>query len=292
MKARKSSPLDKQALWALSFSLPYPEGEEASAWLLLAGALAVDLDVCRDEANPGITKEKLRIRALFPPEIHEGHLVSWLEKQLGPLDISWEKVDSLGWVEKVKESFRPLAIAPGFWVRPSWEKGEDKGVSITLDPGLAFGTGEHPSTRSILSWLWKQKPILGRVLDYGCGSGILGIAAKKLGASRVLATDTDSLALCATLDNAQKNRVDIKVFAPEDLPLGWADLLLANIYLAPLQELAPRFFELLAPQGQVVLAGFLEKDASLLARTFNRAGFVMAAPDAFEGWALLAGKKT
>jgi len=163
---------------------------------------------------------------------------------------------------------------------------------IDLDPGLAFGTGTHPSTALCLEWLCLA-PLAGkRVIDYGCGSGILALAAARLGARDVLATDIDPQALQAAAENARRNHLSksIRVFAPDELPGDETDILVANILANPLRELAPRFGDLVRPGGLLAMAGILREQVPAVMASFTPA-FAMDEVGQRENWAMLAGRR-
>jgi ribosomal protein L11 methyltransferase len=179
------------------------------------------------------------------------------------------------------------------WIVPSWYQPPDaKAVNILLDPGLAFGTGTHPTTRLCLEWLDAHPPAAAEVIDYGCGSGILAIAAALLGARRVWATDNDPQALIATEDNAARNQVveRIRASLPGEPPAAPADVLLANILAGPLITLAPRFATLLRPGGALVLSGILAEQADEV-RDAYLSGFHMDPPQLLDGWVRLTGTR-
>jgi len=164
-------------------------------------------------------------------------------------------------------------------------------VDLFLDPGLAFGTGDHPTTALCLEWLDANPPRDREVIDYGCGSGILGLAALKLGARRVYAVDIDPQALFATRDNAARNGIGtraLQTYCPEELPMHAADLLLANIVARPLIGLAQTFATRVMPGGRVVLSGLLTEQADALAAVYSP-WFTFAPAQAKGGWSLLAG---
>jgi ribosomal protein L11 methyltransferase len=167
------------------------------------------------------------------------------------------------WTRVWMDQFQPMRFGQRLWICPSGHEIPDPtAINILLDPGLAFGTGTHPTTRLCLEWLEAHPPKEELVIDYGCGSGILSLAAKKLGASLVFAVDHDPQALQSTRDNSEKNGFtakDIVPVLPNDLKLHKkADLIMANILANPLMELAPTFSELIRPKGLIVLSGILE----------------------------------
>lgn len=192
------------------------------------------------------------------------------------------------WVRLTQSQFAPVPISPDFWIVPSWHALPPGAIhAIRLDPGLAFGTGTHPTTRMCLQWIaqGKGRHVLGRVLDYGCGSGILAIAAAMLGATAVDALDIDPVAVEAARRNAQANQVTIRCALPEQAD-GQYQTVLANILATPLKVLAPLLCARLAPGGQLVLAGILERQADELRQAY--APHVrLQVTDAQDGWVLM-----
>ena len=178
-----------------------------------------------------------------------------------------QDVPEQDWVRLTQSQFEPVEITPTFWIVPSWhEPPEHAHVVIRLDPGLAFGTGTHPTTRMCLRWIASQEnseTALSRVLDYGCGSGILAIGAAKFGATDLDAVDIDPAAVESTVLNAQANQVVLRVGLPETVT-GVYQTVLANILATPLKVLAPLLWSRVAPGGHLVLAGILERQAEEL----------------------------
>lgn len=204
-------------------------------------------------------------------------------------------VDDQDWVRLTQQQFAPVPVADGFWIVPSWhEAPPDARQVIRLDPGLAFGTGTHPTTRMCLRWIAEAEPGAawrrgGRVLDYGCGSGILAIAAARHGAGRVVGVDIDEAAVVATRANAAANGVVVEAGLP-DLADGAHDLVLANILATPLTLLAPLLAARAAPGGWLVLAGILERQTEALQAAY--APWIELAPsDRIDGWVLLVGRR-
>lgn len=182
-----------------------------------------------------------------------------------------EVLEEQNWERAWMKDFHPMQFGKNLWIYPSWaDMPNDDSIKILLDPGLAFGTGTHPTTALCLEWLDQYPPIDKQVIDYGCGSGVLAVAAAKLGAKSINATDIDPQALLATADNMQRNQIDsalIRHYLPEQLPQYAADLLLANILSGPLVELADTLLNLVKPSGYLVLSGILasQKEAILSA---------------------------
>jgi len=191
------------------------------------------------------------------------------------------------WVRLTQSQFAPVPITPSFWIVPSWHEPPAQAQAvIRLDPGLAFGTGTHPTTRMCLQWV-AAAPSLGRVLDYGCGSGILAIGAAKFGAHEVDAVDIDPAAVQATVLNAQTNHVSLKTGLP-DLAQGVYDTVLANILATPLKVLAPLLCAHVAAGGHLVLAGILARQADELKQAYAPY-LALSVADEQEGWVLMTG---
>ena len=198
-----------------------------------------------------------------------------------------QRLDDRDWVRASQAQFAPLAIGARLWIGPSWHQPPAGHVAVRIDPGLAFGTGSHPSTRLVLGFL--EGTIAGgeRVLDYGCGSGILAIAAAKLGAAHVDAVDLDPQAVETTRANALANGVELNAMLPDALPAADYDIVVSNILAQPLIVLAP----LLAQRGRrIALSGILDAQAPEVARAYEP-WFVMALAASDEGWALLGGAR-
>ena len=207
-----------------------------------------------------------------------------------------EILENQDWTRTWMEHFKPMQFGSRLWVCPSWQEAPDaNAVNLLLDPGLAFGTGTHPTTALCLKWLDGQGETLANksVIDYGCGSGILGIAALLLGASRVVGVDNDPQALLASKDNLLRNKLastQLETYLPEDLPKMQADILLANILAQPLHELKDRLAQLTKAGGKIVLSGILEDQAEDLCTHYKNL-FVMDKVVIVDGWARLTGTK-
>jgi len=203
-------------------------------------------------------------------------------------------VEEQDWVRLTQSQFAPVPITPSFWIVPSWhEVPPDAREVIRLDPGLAFGTGTHPTTRMCLRWIARQAPALAgqwnRVLDYGCGSGILAIAAAKFGARSIDAVDIDPAAVDSSGRNAHANHVTLNCALPDGAQ-GSYPLVLANILSAPLKLLAPLLCGHVAAGGDLVLAGILERQTDELRQAYAP-WIELQVGDAEEGWVLLTGRK-
>ena len=206
--------------------------------------------------------------------------------------VAMRPVAEQDWVRLTQSQFAPVEIAPGFWIVPSWHE-VPAGAQrvIRLDPGLAFGTGTHPTTRMCLRWTARQAPALAprwtRVLDYGCGSGILAIGAALHGAGRIDAVDIDPAAVEATRANAAANKVSVNAGLPE-LAQGPYPLVFANILATPLKLLAPLLCSHVAAGGHLVLAGILERQADELKAAYAP-WLTLQVDDRDEGWVLMTG---
>lgn len=208
------------------------------------------------------------------------------------------EVQQQDWVRLTQSQFAPVSITPTFWIVPTWhDVPPEASVVIRLDPGLAFGTGTHPTTRMCLRWIADQSRRnedpdvngLGRVLDYGCGSGILAIAAGKFGALEVDGVDIDEAATNSTVLNAQVNGVTVRTGMPETVT-GVYQTVLANILATPLKVLAPLLWSRVAPGGSLVLAGILERQAQELTEAYAPYCTLRVA-DREDGWILMTSRR-
>src|SRR5438105_1995547 len=204
------------------------------------------------------------------------------------------RVEEQDWVRLTQSQFAPVAITESFWIVPSWHDAPPAASTvIRLDPGLAFGTGTHPTTRMCLRWIARQAaplaPSWSRVLDYGCGSGILAIGAALHGARGIDAVDIDPAAVEATHANAQANGVMLNAGLP-DAAAGQYALVLANILATPLKLLAPLLSAHVAPGGHLVLAGILERQADELTEAY-RPWCALEISDAEDGWILMTARR-
>ena len=194
------------------------------------------------------------------------------------------------WVRLTQSQFEPVPITPSFWIVPTWHEVPAGATEvIRLDPGLAFGTGTHPTTRMCLRWIAAHPPRGQRVLDYGCGSGILAIGAALHGAASVDAVDIDEAAVQATIDNASANGVQLVAGLP-DQASGVYDTVLANILATPLKVLAPLLCAHVAPGGALVLAGVLERQTAELQQAYAEY-LPLEVADTEDGWVLLVARR-
>ncbi|MBT9569102.1 MAG: 50S ribosomal protein L11 methyltransferase [Thiobacillus sp.] len=208
-----------------------------------------------------------------------------------PIDYTVERVAEQDWVRLTQSQFDPIPITPRLWIVPTWHDAPDSSaINLKLDPGLAFGTGSHPTTRLCLRWLDAHLGGGETLLDYGCGSGILAIAAVKLGAARVDGVDIDRQAVTASNDNAELNEVKATFCLPDALPSGSYDIVVANILTNPLKGMAPMLAGRVRAGGQLVLSGILAEQAEDVIAVY-RDWFAFDPPVVEEGWVRLSGVK-
>lgn len=207
--------------------------------------------------------------------------------------IEYELLADRDWEREWMDGFEPLRMGERLWIVPSWHAAPDpQAVNLLLDPGLAFGTGTHPTTALCLGWLDAQHLDQRQILDYGCGSGILAIAALKLGADTAVGVDIDPQALQASRDNAERNGIDesrLILDYPERLGQGRFDVVVANILAGPLIELATAIAGRVAPGGRLALSGILAAQAESVLDAYRDQDMVMDEPQEKEGWMLLTG---
>ena len=279
--------------------------EELSEALEESGALTTELS----DADAGTSREqavfgepgadaalwpRTLVSALFSLKVDANRALEEALEASGAATLtaaSIDRIEDADWVALTQRQFKPIHIGERLWIVPTWYQLPDPGaVNIILDPGAAFGTGSHPTTRLCLAWLEQNVRAGDRVLDYGCGSGILGIAASKLGAGAITCVDIDPLAVEATRYNSGRNDVKIDVRdAREALP-GAADITIANILANPLRMLAPLLSSQARSGGWIVLSGILEQQAAGVIEAYTQwAALEVAEHDS--GWVLLVGKR-
>jgi ribosomal protein L11 methyltransferase len=234
-----------------------------------------------------------RVIALFPDEAAAKEAASVLALQdffEGCALLGVAPVPEQDWVRLTQSQFAPVEITPEFWIVPTWHEPPAQARQvIRLDPGLAFGTGTHPTTRMCLRWIAGQGAFGGRrVLDYGCGSGILAIGTAKFGARDIDAVDIDEAAVSSTLLNAEANRVQLQAGLP-DAAKGQYEVVLANILATPLKLLAPLLRGHVAPGGSLVLAGILERQADELKQAYAPYA-ALEVSDSEDGWILMTAR--
>lgn len=238
--------------------------------------------------------QRSRLVALFPSQQAAEEARDLLLPQdffEGCSIIAVKQVPEQDWVRLTQSQFAPVDITPEFWIVPTWhELPPEARVSIRLDPGLAFGTGTHPTTRMCLRWIARQpQGSLGRTLDYGCGSGILAIGAAKFGATDIDAVDIDPAAVESTRYNADANAVQLKAGLP-DAGNGEYRTVLANILATPLKVLAPLLCGRVAAGGSLVLAGILERQADELKEAYAPY-LALEVADSEDGWILMTARR-
>jgi len=259
------------AWWQLSVQCSVDELEVTEDCLLELGAVSITICDARDEPIyeplPGDTPvwQHSIVTGIFEQgqsleELHDQLLNLLPDHQVTTArssileDQNWERVHL--------QHFQPIRFADNLWVVPSWLRPPDPtAINIQLDPGLAFGTGSHPTTALCLAWMADKNLNSRSVIDYGCGSGILSIAACKLGANQVFAIDIDPQAVDASLENARRNDIDLDIMhigLPSTLDIEKVDLLIANILSGPLIELMPKFADMIKPGGKILLSGILK----------------------------------
>src|SRR5688572_12422125 len=285
----------------LVLELPGRELAGAEEACMRLGAIAVSLADAGDEPllepAPGETPlwQAVRLRALYEASVNPTVTAATLAIVLGlpPEAIAVEHLEDRVWEREWLKDFRPMRFGRRLWVAPAGQRPDGHApVILELDPGLAFGTGTHATTALCLEWLDGRIRGGERVLDYGCGSGILGLAALKLGARAALAFDIDPQALTATRENAAKNELASRVDVAERMKAvtGAFDVVLANILAGPLVELAPRLARLARPGGEIVLAGLLTSQAAEVAQAYEP-WFDIGPKAERDGWTLLAGRR-
>jgi len=297
-------------MFELSLMCPENRVETLSDALEALDALSVsveDADAQTDAeqalfGEPGMPPPKdgwqrSRVLALFPTESGARSTLALLQVQdffCDCLFLGLQAVPEQDWVRLTQSQFTPVEITPEFWIVPTWhEPPEQARIMIRLDPGLAFGTGTHPTTRMCLRWIAGTRRAdglarshdLGRVLDYGCGSGILAIGAAKHGATDIDAIDIDEAAIQSTALNAEANQVRLKAGFP-DAVTGVYQTVLANILATPLKVLAPLLWSRVAVGGSLVLAGILERQADELKEAYRPYCELMVS-DQEDGWILM-----
>jgi ribosomal protein L11 methyltransferase len=282
------------------------QAEPLSDALMDAGALSVsleDADAGTVDETPLFGEPDHPSAELWPHSIAQvlldigtdvPTLLAAAAEQAGvpaPTAFTVEQVAEQDWVRLTQSQFDPIPISQRLWIVPTWHDAPDgSAINLKLDPGLAFGTGSHPTTRLCLRWLDANVRGGEDLLDYGCGSGILAIAAARLGAARVDGVDIDAQAVTASCDNARLNDVTAHFCLPAELAPGQYDIVVANILTNPLKGMAPLLAGRVRAGGQLVLSGILAEQADEVMKVY-RDWFVFDPPAIDEGWVRLAGVK-
>ena len=289
----------------LTFETTQPRVEALEAWLFAQGAVAVTLEDNADEPllepGPGETPlwQQVKVAALFNEDINLGPVIEAVPSEL--IDTATPApahIPDQDWERAWMDNFHPMQMGERLWICPSWTTPpQPEAVNIILDPGLAFGTGTHPTTAMCLGSLDRYVTTGMQVIDFGCGTGILAIAALKLGAQQALAVDNDPQAIIATTQNAECNQVAserLTVALPEDVSWapfqGSADIVVANILAGPLEALAPQLKSLVKSGGRLILAGLLTDQAGALIDAYSPE-IELTIEQETEGWILLGGKR-
>jgi ribosomal protein L11 methyltransferase len=243
--------------------------------------------------------QRTRLAVLLAADAAPQDLLDQVAAALGrraPAMEGLRRIEDQDWVRTTQAQFDPIPVGERLLVVPSWHLEQalqrtDERIALIIDPGLAFGTGSHPTTHMCLEWLEQAELVGKRVIDYGCGSGILAIAAARLGASPVIGIDIDPQALISARENARGNRVDIVVQSSADVLPAPADVVVANILSNPLKLLAPMLASLVAPGGAIVLSGVLERQIAEVA-AFYETSLAVTPWRTREGWACLVGRRS
>ena len=237
--------------------------------------------------------EQSLIIAMFDADTDVDAAVALLPENMRPVKEAYTvtEVADQDWVKLTQSQFDPIHVSDRLWITPTWhEAPTDGSINIELDPGLAFGTGSHPTTFLCLRWLDANMPQGASVLDYGCGSGILAITAAKLGAGKVVGVDIDKQAIRASHDNATQNQVNIEVYLPDAQPEGQFDVVVANILANPLRMLGQMLAGRVKTDGQIVLSGILAEQIEEISALYQQ-WFDMKPATIQDGWACLFGTK-
>jgi len=285
------------------------QGEQAQALadaLEEAGALSTELtdaDAGTDDeqaifGEPGADSQpwpRTRVSALFNHDFPVRDALARALRESGAQgegEPAIERIEDADWVALTQRQFEPLQVGRNLWIVPTWYRPpRPEAVNVILDPGAAFGTGSHPTTRLCLDWLDRHLVPGSSMIDYGCGSGILAIAAAKLGAGPVVGVDIDAQAIRISRENARRNSVEIRFAHASEAPPDPARIVVANILSSPLKVLAPLFARLTAAGGKLVLSGILSAQAAEVADAY-RHWFEVESLVAGDGWIRLSMLRT
>lgn len=288
----------------LSITTTPEHADTLSESLTELGALSVSFQDAEDEPlfqiEPGETPlwKKTKVESLFENDTAIETIIDALKSEnpdFTHLDFYAEKIEDQDWVRITQQQFHPQQYGKDLWVCPAWDETKDlNGTVVKIDPGLAFGTGTHPTTALCLAWLADHPPKNSTVIDYGCGSGILSLAVLALGATTVWAVDHDEQAVMSTENNAKLNDFydpkKLIISLPEDCSAEKADLVIANILANPLIKLAPLLINFLKPKATLVLSGILEKEVDLVTAAYSQLTWIDTKIE--DEWARLVFQKT
>jgi len=294
--------------WLQIKTLIRPEqADEFENWLVEAGACAITLTDAEDqpvfEPIRGTTPlwQSTLLTGLYDGKKNADQMLQtmknlWLANypEIPMPELQLEILEDKDWIREWMDSFKPMHMGGHLWIVPSWLKApQPDAVNLILDPGLAFGTGTHPTTRLCLQWLASLNLENKTLLDFGCGSGILGIAGLLLGAKQAWGTDIDPQALQASQQNAERNHLDpqrFPVYYPENCPDISCDVLVANILAGPLISLAPELASRIKPGGIMALSGILSHQAEEVSRAYSP-WFELEKPAQEDDWVRITGKR-
>ena len=291
----------------LIVELDRAHAEDLSDALLDLGALSVSVEDADantpDEqplfGEPGLTPERTawqhsRVIALIGADQDPAVLLAAASNELGLAQApkyALREVEEQDWVRLTQSQFDPIQIGERIWVVPSWHDAPDPdALVLELDPGLAFGTGSHPTTRLCMEWIEQHVQPGHSLLDYGCGSGILAILAKKCGANPVIGIDIDPQAVESARHNSERNHADVTYGLPDDCPAGEFDIVVANILSNPLKLMASMLSSRVKPGGRIALSGILARQADEVAQVYAR-WIDISVWREHEGWVCLAGTR-
>jgi len=241
---------------------------------------------------PGIWQQNL-VSALFDDGVDINAVIADLQSQtkLSGLNYTTEIIQEQDWVRATQSQFDPIKITDSLWIVPTWHDSPNPdAINIILDPGLAFGTGSHPTTHLCLAWLTQTVKPGQTVLDYGCGSGILAIAAKKLEAGKVVGVDIDPQAIQSSLYNAEQNYVNANFYPASEYQSAEFDIVIANILSSALSVLAPALASSCKAGGKIALSGILREQESAVSAIYAE-WFDMETPQYMDSWVLLTGTR-
>lgn len=256
---------------------------------------AQDQPIFEPELGTTPVWSQTKVTALYDAEADTAPIIQLVKQilpQLKETPFKVEQLEDKDWVRAWMDNFKPMQFGDNLWIVPTHcDIPNPNAVNLILDPGMAFGTGTHPTTALCLTWLDQHPPKDLSVIDYGCGSGVLALAAKKLEAAFVVGTDIDPQAIIASHQNAERNQCKIPFYLVKDFNQPPVDLLLANILAGPLKELAPEFLRLLKPQGTLILSGLISNQAQELINFYTPLGFEFIEQNDLDNWSQLCFKK-